>query len=228
MEEDISHDLSSHNTDSIRRKFLSEEDDSAQQSAGNGAVCDDSFEATESSIGIDDDSVQLNDFETNEDSFEHPVILCRHRVPRKTPDVPPRMQECTDIPIADVKAIEWNKVEEKWESTVWNFVDSLEDRFVKCGFLVGCHDHRGMHHVDRERVHGSLNRTQSTISEDTAAQGVRPDKSMSLDLTLSTISEVTATQDVRNKDKSISYDLVISEDGEESASPLNSFPVGTF
>ena len=213
-------------------------DDSAPKSAEIGSVSD-SFEALN-----DYDSVRLNNFEANEvsievhedsievheDSFEILPIPRRKRVPRKTPKVPPLMQECADI--------EWIEVEEKWERTVWEIVDILEDRFVKCGFLMGCHDYRGMQQRDKESAHGSLYLSQSNISEDAAAQDVCQDKSMSLDLTLSTISaEDSPTQNVRkkgkpgkkkNKDKS--FDLFLSEDGKEPEAPLSlySYPVGTF
>jgi hypothetical protein len=60
----------------------------------------------------------------------------------------------------------------------------------------------------------------STISEDTVAQDVHQDHFMSLDLTLSTISKGTATQNIRKKDKSISNDLFLSEDGR-NPNPLS-------
>jgi hypothetical protein len=145
------------------------------------SVEDDAFDANESSIEIEQ-LFQFNNFtEVNNDSFEMPKIRSACWPQKSLPKVSPsEMQQCTDdVLLTDVlpwKEIEWKKMEKTWEARMWQFVDKVEDRFLRCGFVVGLHDQRGTDYKGRENVgfrSVSLDITQSTISEQ--------DKSMSFD-----------------------------------------------
>jgi hypothetical protein len=137
------------------------------------------FDADQSSIEIEQ-PFQFNKFiKVNNDSFETP------KIPSSSPEVssPCEMpHQCTDdILLADMlpwQEKEWNKLEKTWEARMWQFLDEVEDRFLRCGFVVGLHDQRGTVYTEREDVRyksASLDLTQSTISEE-------QDQSASLDL----------------------------------------------